>query len=230
MDHVLSISGLALSLMNNGSLEPNICSFLLQVRYAYEKTDIQGFIEMTPEWSAGDKKDVIRKFRQALLAVPGVTQVRMHPLGSKTTQGNMGNHYQDHNFAVYTKESGTKYLEFELTRNHHLDSASTFTVSALFKMPPKHLAKDAWWVLRGACLQNALLPEIVNKNYNQALRAIGLEDPEDASFATLSITTPKTSGQPASDAGVATSEASSSKDIGVPSLPFAATAKPSRSR
>ena len=125
---------------------------------------------MTPEWSAGDSKVVISKFRRALLAAPGVTQVALHPAGSKEKQGNIGNHYQDWNFAVHTKTSGGKYLEFELTRHQHQDNAEHFTVSALFKMPPKNLAKDAWVILRAACMQNALLPGIVNENFNKALR------------------------------------------------------------
>ena len=74
----------------------------------------------------------------------------MHPLGSKEKQGNIGNHYEPHDFAVYTVDSGKKMLEFELTRNRHLDSIPIFTVSALFKMPSKHLVKDAWRILR-AC-------------------------------------------------------------------------------
>ena len=131
---------------------------------------------------------------------------------------------QPHNFAVYAVDSGTKYLEFELTRNQHLDNAATFTVSALFKMPPKHLAKDAWRILCDACTANALLPEIVNQNYSKALRAIGEYVPEDAEFVAASITTPTTTGQPVSDAGFATSQASSSKATGVPSLNFGTTA------
>ena len=83
---------------------------------------------MTPEWSAGNSKDVIRKFRQALLAAPGVKQVALHPAGSKETQGNKGNHYQDLNFVVHTTTSGGKYLEFGLTRHQHQDNAENFTV------------------------------------------------------------------------------------------------------
>ena len=106
---------------------------------------------MTPEWSGGAPPAVIEKFRQALLAVPGVIRVEMHPLGSKEKQGNIGNHYQPHDFAVYTVDSGKKYLEFELTRNRHLDSIPIFTVSALFKMPPKHLVK----MRGGSCTPHA---------------------------------------------------------------------------
>ena len=116
-------------------------SRLKKVRYAYENTDIQGFIEISPEWSVGNSKDVIIKFRQALLAAPGVTQVSLHPLGSKEDQNNIGNHYQAHNFAVYTENSGKRFLEFELTRFNHQTAADNFTVSALFKLPPAQLAR-----------------------------------------------------------------------------------------
>ena len=149
---------------------------------------------MTPEWSAGDSKVVISKFRRALLAAPGVTQVALHPAGSKEKQGNIGNHYQDWNFAVHTKTSGGKYLEFELTRHQHQDNAEHFTVSALFKMPPKNIAKDAWMILRAACMQNALLPGIVNENFNKALRAMGEDEPEDAGFATSQASSSKATG------------------------------------
>ena len=111
-------------------------------------------------------------------------------------------------------------MEFELTRHNHLDSATNFTVTALFKMPPKNLVKEAWRVLRGACMQSALLPEIVNQNYKLALRAAGLDEPTDAGFATPPATMPTTTGQPASpqasDAGFATSHATSSKSTGAP--------------
>ena len=77
-----------------------------RARYNYKDTSWAGFIEMTPSWSAGDADDVIRKFRHALLAVPGVTQVARHPAGTKSEQGNHGNHYQEHNFVVGTTETG----------------------------------------------------------------------------------------------------------------------------
>ena len=51
-------------------------------------------------------KDVIRKFRHALLAVPGVTQVTLYPEGTKKQQNNGDSHYQEHNFVVYTEKSG----------------------------------------------------------------------------------------------------------------------------
>ena len=80
-----------------------------RVRFSYSKGSWAGFIEMSREWSEGEPKDVIRKFRQALLAAPGVTQVGLHPKGSKTKQGNPGvGHYQDTNFAVRTKRTGPR--------------------------------------------------------------------------------------------------------------------------
>ena len=60
--------------------------------FCYAKDSWAGFIEMSREWSEGEPKGVIRKSRQALLAAPGVTQVALHPKGSKTKQGNKGTH------------------------------------------------------------------------------------------------------------------------------------------
>ena len=74
-----------------------------QVRFKYENTDMAGFVEMTQEWSQGIAKGVITKFRHALLAVPGVTQVKLHPQGTERQQNNPGNHYQEHKFVVSTQ-------------------------------------------------------------------------------------------------------------------------------
>ena len=63
-----------------------------RARVCYANDSWAGFIEMSREWSEGEPKGVIRKFRQALLAAPGVTQVCLHPKGSKTEQGNKGPH------------------------------------------------------------------------------------------------------------------------------------------
>ena len=85
-------------------------------RSRYAKDSWAGFIEMRQEWPEGEPKDVIRKIRQALLAAPGVTQVCLHPKGSKTQPGNQSvGHDQHHNFAVRTKRTGPNdFLEFEL--------------------------------------------------------------------------------------------------------------------
>ena len=72
-----------------------------------------GFMEMASEWSQDSPHAVIRKFRHALLGVPGVTKVALQ-------QNNGGSHYQENNFVVYTEKSGQHWMEFELTRNDHM--------------------------------------------------------------------------------------------------------------
>ena len=77
--------------------------FLSQVRFGYKNMTLAGFIAMSSEWSEDSPHAVIRKFRHALLAVPGVTQVTVHPEGTKKQQNNGGSHEQEHNFVVYTE-------------------------------------------------------------------------------------------------------------------------------
>ncbi len=68
---------------------------------------VASFIEIASEWSQDSPHAVIRKFRHALLAAPGVTKVALHPEGTKEQQNNGGSHYQEHNFVVYTEICAT---------------------------------------------------------------------------------------------------------------------------
>ena len=137
-----------------------------------------GFIEMTSEWSQDSPHAVIRKFRHALLAVPGVTQVTLHPEGTKKQQNNGGSHYQEHNFVVYTEKSGQHWMEFELTRNDHMSGNYNFTVTACFKQPRREHVPEAWRVLTHACRSNALLPTVVDMNYRKAIATLGVGLPK----------------------------------------------------
>ena len=112
------------------------------MRYSYVGTLFAGFVEMSHEWSAGQAHAVIHKFRQALLAVRGVERVELHPKESKHQQNNHGNHYQDHNFVLYSEQTGGKaFIEFELTRYNHCEDipedSLQCTASACFKQPPQ---------------------------------------------------------------------------------------------
>ena len=92
----------------------------MRARYSYGGKTLASFIELTPRFLHGlHKDDVIQKFRHALQAVPGVSRVIDHPKGSKTQQGNPGDHYQETNFYVYSEENPGRGMEFELTRNDH---------------------------------------------------------------------------------------------------------------
>lgn len=156
-----------------------VLHYMHQVRFAYENTALAGFAEMTPEWSYGLPTDVIRKFRQALLAVDGITLVQLHPKGTKAEQKNIGDHYQDQNFAVYTYKTGTHWMEFELTRKDHMTGADNFTVTACFKLPKREYVPEAWRVLTEVCLPSALLPDVVVKNHRKALMEVGVDLPEE---------------------------------------------------
>ena len=130
------------------------------------------FIEMSSEWSQDSPHAVIRKFRHALLAVPGVTQVTLHPEGTKKQQNNGGSHYQEHNFVVYTEKIGQHWMEFEVTRNDHMSGEHNFTVTARFKQPRREHVPEAWHVLTHACRSNALLPTVVDINYRKAIATL----------------------------------------------------------
>ena len=139
-----------------------------------------GFIEMASEWSQDSPHAEIRKFRHALLAVPGVTQVTLHPECTKKQQNNGGSHYQEHNFVVYTEKSGRHWMEFELTRNDHMSGDHNFTVTACFKQPRREHVPEAWRVLTHACRSNALLPTVVAMNYRKAIATLGVGLPNGA--------------------------------------------------
>lgn len=160
-------------------LDHNSFAFMSQVRFEYENITLAGFIEMSPEWSQDSPKVVIRKFRHALLAVPGITQVKLHPEGTKKQQNNGGSHYQEHNFVVYTETTGQHWMEFELTRNDHMSGEHNFTVTACFKQPRREHVPEAWRVLTQACRSNALLPTVVDMNYRKAIASLGVDLPKE---------------------------------------------------
>ena len=123
-------------------------------RYEDGEETTAGFIELSQEHVLSTDK-----FRQLLIAVPGVWQVIDHPKGTKAEQGNPGDHYQQQNFFVYSNTLDKHPMEFELTRNNHMkDPKVPFTVSACFKGPPPALVPEAWRILRKACAGKELLP------------------------------------------------------------------------
>jgi len=146
-----------------------------KMRYEYSGDTWAAFIEWTPRASHGLPSEVIESFRQSLTAVPGVMKVELHPKGSKHDQGNPGNHYQDHNFAVYSNKLPNTYMEFELTRNQHMENRP-FTVSAMYKNPTWNLIPEAWRILRAACQGKELLPDLVADTENKILTRWASQD------------------------------------------------------
>ena len=145
-----------------------------------------GFIELSPAASAGEPEMVVTAFRQSLTAVPGVDRVDLHPKGSKTHQGNLGNHYQDHSFAVFSLKNPKVFIEFELTRHQHINE-KPFTVTARYKNPIKALIPEAWRILRIACQGKELLPDWVNE---MDMKLLGHQWPGSASPEEKSNTVP----------------------------------------
>ena len=100
-----------------------------------------------------------------LKEVPGVRKVEWH--SSKTSQGNVGDHYSENNILVYSELGGNRSIEFELTRNNHMQNSTVpFTVTTCFKAPPRELIPEAWRILRAVTDGLELFPQKV-KEYEE---------------------------------------------------------------
>ena len=104
---------------------------------------------------------MIERFRQSLTAVTGVDKVTLHLKGSKHAEGNPGNHYQSHTFAIYSSKMPAVCMEFELVRSRYTASGP-LTVSIVYKHPTQSLIREAWRILRVACRGKELLPDLVD--------------------------------------------------------------------
>ena len=80
---------------------------------------------------------------------------------SKTSQGNRGNHLFERNLNVHLHREPNLALEFELTRNNHMQDMEgrPYTETAMFKDPPKRHHAAAWRVLLHAVKGRELLPQ-----------------------------------------------------------------------
>ena len=125
-------------------------------RFEYGPDSKAAFVELHPSFMPTPEE-----FKAHLEAVPGVTKVDWQT--SKRSQGNVGNHYCEHNLLVYSSTgpgSASPPIEFELTRNQHVkDHWVKPTVTAMFKDPPEGLIGEAWRILLGATTDKLLLPE-----------------------------------------------------------------------
>ena len=127
----------------------------LKQRFEYGPKSKAAFVELHPSFMPTPEE-----FKAHLEAVPGVTKVDWQT--SKPSQGNVGNHYCEHNLLVYSSTgpgSASSPIEFELTRNQHVkDQRVKPTVTAMFKDPPEGLVGEAWRILLGATRDKLLLP------------------------------------------------------------------------
>jgi hypothetical protein len=165
-------------------LEPYYGSRKQRQRFAYKENSYAGFIELSPDHVLKGEA-----YKRLLERVSGVDRVIFHPAGSKSQQGNTSDHYQEHNFYVYSQKYMDRAMEFGLTRFNHrvAREGRPFTITAMFKdVGPQHedLYVEAWRILKDVCKGKELLPEWTDKQYKRALdRVIGAPDSVSAGDA-----------------------------------------------
>ena len=123
-------------------------------RLGYQESSTGGCIEL-------DGSLAVDAWKVLLEGVQGVKRVVLHPKGSKEEQRNYGDHYQKHNFYVYSSAYPSLGWEFELSRNQHSkDPRLPFTVTALFKNVGNRARQlAAWRILCASVAGRELLPK-----------------------------------------------------------------------
>ena len=118
--------------------------------------------------------------------------MRGSPKGSKEEQGNDGNHYQKHNFYVYSSAYPSLGWEFELSLNQHSkDPRLPFTVTALFKNVGNRARQlAAWRILCASVAGRELLPKY-SEDFETHLRQLAAEESFSAAQETA-VPEPKT--------------------------------------
>jgi hypothetical protein len=126
----------------------------LSHRLGYQESSTGGRIELDGRLEVDQWKVLLKK-------VPGVKRVIFHTKGSKHQQGNTGNHYQKHNFLVFSSAyPSSAGWEFELSRHpHSKDPHLRFTVTALFKNVGNRAKQlEAWRILCASVTGRELSP------------------------------------------------------------------------
>ena len=132
----------------------------LRHRFEYSPESKSAFVELVPSFYPA-KEEGPQKFKVMLEEVAGVERVEWQT--SKTSQGNVGDHYCEHNLLVFSKMVGRSFacqpIEFELTRHQHTkDPEFTPTLTAMFKDPPDGMIGEAWRILLAVTDGKQLLP------------------------------------------------------------------------
>ena len=144
-------------------------------RFSYQSSSTGGFIELNGRLE-------VDAWKELLEGVPCVERVELHPKGSKADQGNDSeNHYQAHNFWVFSSVYPSVGMEFELSRHQHSkDTRKAFTVTALFKNVGNRAKQlEAWRILRASVAGRELLPAFVG-SFETHLRELVAEEPVSA--------------------------------------------------
>ena len=90
-------------------------------RCEYSESSYAGFVELHPAFVPKPSQ-----FFEMLEAVPDVEKVAWQT--TKTSQGNVGNHYCEQNILVTSSIGPRHAMEFELTRNQHMKGADRKSV------------------------------------------------------------------------------------------------------
>ncbi|CAK0881622.1 unnamed protein product [Prorocentrum cordatum] len=137
-----------------GTEAPYAGSRRLAQRYEYKGTSFSGMVELHPQ-----RLLTREEFKTNLLAAPGVLKVV--DKSSKTSQGNRGDHVFEQNLEVHLHREPHVALEFEITRNNHMKhmEGRPYTVTAMFKDPPKRHRAAAWRVPLHVVKGRELLPQ-----------------------------------------------------------------------
>ena len=92
----------------------------LRHRFEYSPESKSAFVELVPSFYPSEEEGP-QIFKAMLEEVAGVGRVEWQT--SKTSQGNVGDHYCEQNLLVFSKMVGRSFacqpIEFELTRHQH---------------------------------------------------------------------------------------------------------------
>lgn len=141
----------------------------LKTRYEFYPNSTSGFAELSPDYLMTGEQ-----LYEALENVAGVLRVTWQ---TAATGPSNAIHYQEQAILVYTCDSSmnpyARPIEFTVTRNQHmLGSASNsvpYTVTVMFRNPPRVLIAEAWRILRAVVQGKELLPEVVHQYMKKSL-------------------------------------------------------------
>ena len=171
----------------------------LKQRFEYGKDSRSAFVELDPSYMP-----TAEEFKALLEAVPGVAHVEYQT--TKTSQGNIGQHYFERNLLVHSQTgpgSASPPIEFELTRNQHVkDKTITPTVTAMFKDPKDGQVGEAWRILLAATKNKQLLPGHVQTYFKKHVKRWECEETvADSEYVTPASSPRQLDSDPEASAG-----------------------------
>ena len=83
--------------------------------------------------------------------------------------------------SAFVESATEQFIEFEVTRHAHMSESATcpYTVTVMFKEPPRHLVPHAWAILRLVCRGKELFPDKVTEWMEDALKNHTVQEQED---------------------------------------------------